>query len=129
LKRSLQLNPNNRPATWEQIKQWRDIHEVAPIETSYGVFDCDERADKRLQEQLDLFDHLTTLNPDGSLNWKLADNTWQSFNKEALADAYNQIRVKRAKRAGVLHAKAAEFEAMGVKPLVKELQVLNYWLK
>ena len=129
MKRLLQLNPDNRPATWEQIKQWRDIHEVAPIETSYGVFDCDDRSDKRLQEQLDLFDQLTTLNPDGSLNWKMADNTWQSFTKEALADAYNQVRVKRAKRAGVLHVKAAEFDAMNVKPSIAELKSLDFWVK
>ncbi|WP_289100948.1 DUF4376 domain-containing protein [uncultured Marinobacter sp.] len=129
MKRSLQLNPDNRPATWAQVRDWRDTHEVAPVETSQGTFDCDDRSDKRLYEQLGMFDYLDTLNPDGTLSWKRADNTWVALSKQQLADLYQEIRINRAKRAGVLHVKAAEFEALEVKPLVKELQVLNFWLK
>ena len=129
MKRSLQLNPDNRPAIWIQIKQWRDTHELAPVQTQYGIFDCDEKADKRLYEQLDLFDYLITLNSDGTLNWKLADNSWIALTKDQLAQVYHEIRVGRAKRAGLLHVKAAEFEAMKTKPLIKNLKIINYWLE
>lgn len=128
MKRSLQLNPDNRPATWAQIKYWRDKHEVAPVETSFGIMDCDNKADKRLSEQAELFASLETLNEDGTLEWKMADNTWKAFTREQLVDAYYQVRVNRARRSGLLHVKAAEFKAMQEKPSVKLLKRLDYWL-
>jgi len=128
LKRSLQLNPDNRPATWQQVREWRDIHEVSPVDSQFGVFDCGPMADKRLYEQLDLFDYLTTLNEDGTLSWKRADNTWVNLTKADLATLYHEIRVNRAKRAGLLHIKAAAYEAMETKPTVVDLKSLSYWL-
>jgi len=85
-------------------------------------------ADKRLYEQLDLFDYLTTLNEDGTLSWKRADNTWVNLTKADLATLYHEIRVNRAKRAGLLHIKAAAYEAMETKPTVVDLKSLSYWL-
>jgi len=128
LKRSLQLNPDNRPATWQQVREWRDIHEASPVDSQFGVFDCGPMADKRLYEQLDLFDYLTTLNEDGTLSWKRADNTWVNLTKADLATLYHEIRVNRAKRAGLLHIKAAAYEAMETKPTVVDLKSLSYWL-
>ena len=129
MKRSLQRNPDNRPASMEQIRDWRDYHEASPINTTHGTLDCDSKADKRLYEQLDLFGYLDTLNPDGTLSWKMADNTWQAFTKNELADAYNQVRINRAQRAGLLHVKAAEFEAMTPMPTVNELKDISFWLQ
>ena len=128
MKRSLQLNPDNRPATWQQVREWRDIHEVSPVDSQFGVFDCGPIADKRLYEQLELFDYLTTLNEDGTLSWKRADNTWIDLTKAELATVYHEIRVNRAQRAGLLHIKAAEYEAMETKPSVVNLKSLSYWL-
>ena len=128
MKRSLQLNPDNNPADWQQVREWRDIHEASPVDSQFGAFDCGPTADKRLYEQLDLFDYLTTLNADGTLSWKRADNTWISLTKAELATVYHEIRVNRAQRAGLLHLKAAEYEAMEIKPNVSELKSLSFWL-
>ena len=128
MKRSLQLNPDNRPATWQQVREWRDIHEVSPVDTQFGVFDCGPMADKRLYEQLDLFDYLSTLNENGTLSWKRADNSWIDLTKAELATVYHEIRVNRAQRAGLLHIKAAEYATMEVKPTVKKLKSLENWL-
>ena len=128
MKRSLQLSLDNRPATWEQIKYWRDIHEVVPVETSFGFMDCDDKAIKRLSEQTRFFDNLKTLNTDGTLSWKMADNTWRPFTQEQLVDAYEQVRINRARRSGMLHLRAAEFESMQEKPPVSTLKRLDYWL-
>lgn len=129
MKRSLQLNSDNRPATWDQVKYWRDTHEVAPIETSQGTFDCDDRSDKRLSEQMGMFDYLDTLNPDGTLSWKRADNTWVALSKQQLADLYLEIRIARAKRAGILHKKSALFEQQETFPLLRDIKSLDFWLK
>ena len=128
MKRSLQLNPDNNPADWQQVREWRDIHEASPVDSQFGAFDCGPTADKRLYEQLDLFDYLTTLNEDGTLSWKRADNTWVDLTKAELATVYHEIRVNRAQRAGLLHLKAAEYEAMEIKPNVSELKSLSFWL-
>ena len=129
MKRSLKLNPDNRPATIKQIKTWRDFHETAPVGTTYGLMDCDEKADKRLAEQVEFFDHLSAFNEDGTLSWKMGDNSWRPFTHTELADAYQQVRVNRAKRTGMLHLKAAEFESMDPRPTVNELKKLDRWLE
>lgn len=129
MKLSLNNNPDNKPATWEQVKHWRDTHEVVPVVTSQGPFDCDARSDTRLSEQLDMFDYLDTLNPDGTLNWKRADNVWVPLSKQQLADLYQEIRIERAKRAGRLHKKAALFEQQTEMPLLRDIKSLDFWLK
>ena len=75
MKRSLQINPDNRPASAEQIKDWRDKHESSPVEVTLGSFDCDPLSVLRMSDAIAQFDMLPTLNPDDTLNWILGDNS------------------------------------------------------
>lgn len=127
MKRSLQLNPDNRPATWEQIKHWRDTHEIAPVETSFGVFDCDERSDARMSGSIEQFDNLPTLQ-NGKLTWKRADNSYTQVTKAELELVYAEVRAVRASRGAVLHVQAEQFRFMDPAPTPKQLSDLSFWL-
>jgi hypothetical protein len=127
LKRSLQFNPDNRPATWEQIKHWRDTHEIAPVDTAFGVFDCDERSDARMAGSIELFDNLPTLQA-GKLTWKRADNSYIALTKAELQQVYAEVKANRAARGAVLHVKAEQFRQMATPPTPARLADLSYWL-
>jgi hypothetical protein len=127
LKRSLQLNPDNRPATWAQIKHWRDTHETAPVTTSLGVFDCDERSDARMAQAIEAFNSLPTVS-NGLLSWKRADNTWVDLSLDDLQTAYREVKVARAYRAAWLHQKAEVFRQRDPAPTPAELSSIDYWL-
>lgn len=127
MKRSLQLNPDHRPATWAQVKHWRDTHEIAPVSTTFGLFDCDERSEARLVQALEEFVHLTTV-MDGKLTWKRADNTPVALTQTELSQAYAEVKRGRAVRAAQLHAKAEAFRQMNPPPTVTQLKVLDFWL-
>lgn len=128
MKRSLQLNPDNRPATWEQIKHWRDVHETSPVATSFGVFDCDERSDARMAGSIEQFDNLPTLQG-GKLTWKLADNSYLPLTKAELEQVYAEVRTNRAARGAVLHVKAEVFRQMDPAPTPAELANLSFWME
>jgi hypothetical protein len=128
LKRSLQLNPDHRPASWEQIKHWRDTHETAPVTTSFGVFDCDERSDARMAGSIELFDSLPTLQ-EGKLTWKRADNTFIQLTKVELEQVYAEVKTNRAARGAILHVKAEQFRQMSPAPTPAQLADLSFWLE
>lgn len=128
MKRSLQLNPDNRPASWEQIKHWRDTHETAPVTTSFGVFDCDERSDARMAGSIELFDSLPTLQ-EGKLTWKRADNTFIQLTKVELEQVYAEVKTNRAARGAILHVKAEQFRQISPAPTPAQLADLSFWLE
>lgn len=127
MKRSLQLNPDHRPATWKQIRDWRDAHEVAPVATSFGTFDCDERSDARMSGSIEQFDNLPTL-VGGKLTWKRADNSYIALTKAELQQVYAEVKANRAARGAVLHVKAEQFRQMATPPTPAQLADLSFWL-
>lgn len=127
MKLSLQLNPDNRPATWEQIKQWRDTHEIAPVDTTFGTFDCDERSDARMSGSIELFDNLPTLQND-KLTWKRADNSFIALTKAELTQVYSEVKASRGARGALLHVKAEQFRQMNPTPTPAQLADLSFWL-
>jgi hypothetical protein len=128
LKRLLQLNSDNRPATWAQIKHWRDTHETAPVDTTFGNFDCDERSDARMAGSIELFDSLPTLQ-EGKLTWKRADNTFIQLTKVELEQVYAEVKTNRAARGAILHVKAEQFRQMSPAPTPAQLADLSFWLE
>lgn len=127
MKRSLQLNPDNRPATWAQIRDWRDTHEIAPVTTSFGDFDCDERSDARMSGSIELFDNLTTVQS-GKLTWKRSDNSFIQLTKSELEQVYAEVKLNRGARGAVLHVKAEQFRQMDPAPTPAQLADLSFWL-
>lgn len=128
MKRSLQLNPDNRPANWEQIRRWRDTHETAPVQTAFGLFDCDERSDARMSGSIELFDHLPTVQA-GKLTWKRGDNSFIQLAKAELEQVYTEVKINRAARGAVLHVKAEQFRQMNPTPTPAQLSDLAFWLE
>lgn len=128
MKRSLQLNPKHRPATWEQIRGWRDRHEIAPVATSYGTFDCDERSEARMAGSIELFDSLPTVDAQGRLTWKRADNSYLPVTRPELQAVFAELKTARAQRGAILHVKAEQFNAMDPKPTIAQLETLSFWL-
>ncbi|MBL3825169.1 MULTISPECIES: DUF4376 domain-containing protein [unclassified Marinobacter] len=128
MKRSFQLNPDNRPATWTQIKHWRDTHETAPVDTSFGVFDMDERSDARMAGSIEQFDSLPTLQA-GKLTWKRADNSYVALTRAELQSVYSEAKLSRATRGAVLHVRAEQFKQMDPTPTPAQLSDLSFWLE
>lgn len=127
MKRSLQLNPINKTATWEQIKNKRDELEKSPVDTDlFGSFDADEISTLRLSEAIEQFDLLPTL-VDGKLTWKRADNTLISLTKADLISVFDEIKQKRSIRSATLHVKAEEFRLSQSPPTVKQINDSGYW--
>lgn len=127
MKRSMQLNLDNRPATWKQIRDWRDAHEIAPVDTTFGTFDCDERSDARMAGSIEQFANLPTLQA-GKLTWKRADNSLLALTKTELEQVYAEVKANRAARGAVLHVKAEQFRQMDPTPTPAQLSDLSFWL-
>lgn len=127
MKRSLQLNPDNRPATWEQVKHWRDAHEGAPVDTLHGAFDADDRSERRMSDAHNFFDDIPK-NEDGTITWKRADNTFIDLTGPQLLGVYVEVMEKRAARAALLHRKAEEFRLQDPKPTPAQLSRLSFWI-
>ena len=127
MKRTLLINPDNRPATASQIKHWRDTHEVAPIATASGEFDCDPRSDARMSGSIEQFETLPTLQT-GKLTWKRADNSFIPLTKAELQQVYAEIKTARATRGALLHVKASMFQQMATPPTPAQLADLSFWL-
>lgn len=128
MKRSLQLNPIHQPGTWADIKHWRDVHEVAPVATSMGTFDATPVSDERMARSIRRWTHLQTLDAQGKLHWKLADNSYQPMTQSELETVYNEIDINRTSRSSVLHLKAALFDQQTVKPTPAQLSDISFWL-
>lgn len=116
------------PAVWNDVKYWRDVHETAPVTTAFGTFDCDERSDARMAGSIEQFDNLPTLDANGKLTWKLADNSYLPVTKAELEQIYAEVRTARASRGAVLHQKAELFMQMDPVPTPTQLAELSYWL-
>lgn len=127
MKRSFQLNPDNRPATWAQIKHWRDTHETAPVDTAFGNFDCDERSDARMAGSIEVFDSLPTVQA-GKLTWKRADNSFIPLTKAELQQVYAEVKVQRGARGALLHVKAEQFRHQDPRPTPSQLSRLSFWI-
>lgn len=129
MKRSLQLNPDHRPATWAQIKHWRDTHEIAPVATAAsGTFDCDERSEARMAGSIEHFANLPTLQA-GKLTWKRADNSYLALTLADLKLIYDEVKKNRAIRGALLHVKAETFRQMATPPTPAQLADLSFWLE
>ena len=128
MKRSLQLNPDNRPATWPQIRDWREAHKRAPVDATMGSFDTDEAADQNFQGMIEEFDYLPTLDAQNRLTWKRADNAFIPLTKIELQQVYAEIKTNRAVRGAILHVKAEQFRQMDPAPTPAQLSDLSFWL-
>lgn len=125
MKRSLNINPLKKTATWEQIKTKRDALEVSPITLDNGLtYDYNEKAKLRFETALSQFDNLPTL-VDGKLTWKLADNTLEPHSKAELQAVYDELQAKTAIRAAQLFMQA-EILAEG-NHTVADIEDLTNW--
>lgn len=120
--------PKEPAATWEHIRQWRDTHEVASVTTTFGTFDADPRSEARMAGSIEEFDSLPTLNAEGRLTWKRADNSYLPLTKAELQQVYDEMKTNRAQRGAVLHVRAEALNAMDPKPTVTQLKDLTFWL-
>lgn len=120
MKRFIQLNPDLKAATWEDIKAKRDELEQSPVTTPLGEFDADQKSLMRMDSAIAAFDSLPTL-LDGKLGWKRANNTIVWLTKAEL----ESIRVAIAVRAATLHYQAGVIEAGSYK--VNEINSSSLW--
>ncbi len=111
---------------WEDIKNYRNIFEQVPVQTSYGDIDVDAIAMERLAIAIKQYLFLPTLQ-NGKLAWKMADNSIQLFNQVELSDLYEQADKARSVRAACLHVKAEQFNAMDPAPTIDFISKLNNW--
>ena len=128
MKRSLKLNPDNKPATTSQIKAWRDKHESSPVEVTLGSFDCDPLSVLRMSDAIAQFDMIPTLNPDDTLNWILGDNSVLPMTKADLISTLAEIKTTRAVRSATLHVKAFLFKQQPIRPTPAQLANLSFWM-
>lgn len=126
MKRSLKVNPELKPCTWNEIKAWRNTHESSPVTTSFGSFDADDLSVTRIQEAIEQFDDLPTLAA-GKLVWKLADNSFLPLTKTELQQVLTELKQARSIRGALLHVKAEQFNLLEVKPNNKNLSNLSFW--
>ena len=129
MKRSLQLNENNRPASAKQIKHWRDTHELSPVTTTVGTFHADNLSvEQRMKGAIEQFDDLPTLNADGTLTWKCPGPVYHNFTKAELQTGYTELKHLAALRSAVLHVKASMFQQMATSPTPAQLADLSFWM-
>jgi len=120
------LNPDSQPATWVDIRQWREKHKRAPIELTMGIFDADEDANENFKGMIEEFDSLPTLDSENRLTWKRADNSYIAMSKTELQSVYSELKTARAVRGAVLHVKAEQFNFN--PPNLGLLSNLAFWM-
>ena len=126
MKLSLQINPLNKSASWEDIKALRDKFEQAPIEvTPYGLVQVDSLSESRMREAMMYFDDLPK-NEQGGIYWKMADNTLVSLSQTDLTEMLAECLRLRAVRAAHLHARAELYRVF--PPLLRDIQDIQSWL-
>jgi len=121
------MNPDNQPATWEQVKYWRDLHEVAPVNTSFGLFDADSRSDLRMANSISQFAELPTV-VEGKLPWKRADNTYVLLSCTELEQVFEEVKKFRSIRGALLHEKAEQLRVHEPYPTPNQLKSIDFWL-
>lgn len=114
-KRSLQINPALKEATWEDIKAKRDALIASPITTEHGVFDAGQVSISRMDGAL--LDPLVT-----ELGWKLHDNTFVRLTPAQL----NDVRIDISRRTGRLFVVAEMLKTSGPYR-VRDLDNPNMW--
>lgn len=123
--RSIQINPLNKPASWEVIRDRRNEIELLPITLSDGrTFDYDKDAMDRFERAIEQFDFLPTLT-NNTLGWKLFDNSIQFFTKAELTAVRDELKQKQAIRAALIFVRAEELAALNVT--VGQVQDLTTW--
>lgn len=114
-KRSLQINPALKLATWEDIKAKRNALIESPIQIGGNVFDADERSILRMDEAM--------LVPSAvEFGWKLHDNTFVRVTPHEL----REVRIAIARRTGLLFV-AGESLRMSGPHQVKDLDNPSLW--
>lgn len=78
-----------------ELKEFRDIEEIAPIQTDKGLFDYDDKARDRINAAI------IALDGGGSISWTLANNT----NVDVTADDLRNVIRAVAVRSNILHVK------------------------
>lgn len=120
MKRSININPDNFTATWDQIKAKREALKRSPITTSKGVFDVDDVSFQNISTAIGSFSALSNA-AGGSLNWKLEDNSAAVVSLSDLEEVRDSVAI----RANTLHY-YAELIAQN-PPKVYELNSLSLW--
>ena len=120
MKRSLNINPLKKTATWEQIKAKREELKRSPITTSKGAFDVDDVSFQNISTAIGSFSALSSA-AGGSLSWKLEDNTLVVVNQADLENVRDAVAI----RANTIHTHA-EIIAQN-PPTVAELNDLDLW--
>lgn len=64
-----------KDAQWTLIKQAREAALTAPLTTSFGIFDADEKAQASITKSIMLLQTLEALGTPGSVDFTLADNS------------------------------------------------------
>lgn len=114
MKRSLKINPDNQPATREQIRDKRNAIEIMPVLLSDGKsYDYNHDTAMRFTGAIAQFSKLPGVK-NSKITWKLADNTFKQMTKTQLQAAWNEIQEKAAIRSSLAHIKAEEMAAAGV---------------
>lgn len=125
MKRSLQLNPLNVLATWDEIRTRRDEIELLPITLDSGlVFDYDTKAMQRFERAIAQFNTLPTV-VNGVLGWKLADNTVAFYTQAQLIAIKQELDTKQAQRAATIFVRAEQLA--GESRTFGEIQDLGVW--
>lgn len=124
--RSIQVNPDLQPATWDEIKYYRDLFEVSPITLDDGrEFDYDEKAMVRMERSVNHW-AAAQKETDGTLGWKLLDNSYTFATEAQLTAIKAELDNKLTERASILHVKAEVFKLTSATlGTVKEL---SNWL-
>lgn len=121
MKRSLQVNPLNKPATWADIKSKREELKRIPIATSIGAIDVDDVSFLNITTAISSFSAISDPQTN-TITWKLADNSFVNVTQAELQEVVTAVAV----RANTIHTKAEEINATGGY-LVGELNDLAVW--
>ena len=125
---SLQVNPKNVQASWDQIRNKRDEIRISPITLNDGrTFDSDEDSFRLFYDSIDEFEHLPSegLDENGKLPWKMSNNLYTPCTKADLQAIVAELKTKRAVRAAVLQVRAEVLKVTGCT--VGDLEELTTW--
>jgi Domain of unknown function (DUF4376) len=101
-----QHDPLNVPATRQQINNLRDELEAAQVVVNGVPVDIHERAEKRIQDAIDMWDALGQ----ATLSWTMGDNSEVPLDKQGLIDLLASAKQARALRGLSIHVSAKVFK-------------------
>jgi hypothetical protein len=126
--RSIQNNPDNRAAQWDDIRDIRNVLRESPITLDDGrTFDADKDSFILFNDAIADFAFIDPedLDVDGKLPWKMTNNSYTPCTQQDLIAIMTELRRKRTKRAARLQ-KQAEIFALN-PPSVKDLKNPQNW--